>query len=420
MTSLAYAALWLYVFSVPWGGAVAINSGVNLVSRVTGMVAVGLAMLSAVMTARLRRWHPFHLAALLFVMWSGVTQLLKITMGDRLSSKFWTFVQLFLVLWIIWELAPSKRRQLGLLTAYLFGSYVLALDTLRLSRGQGELMRRFASGGADPNTIAMTLALALPIAWYLGSAYHQPVLRWISRAYLPIGLLALGLTGSRGGMLAGMVALLTVPLTMTKLTPTRLATAIALLVLSGALAVAYVPDRIVERLATTGTEVEDLSLGGRFTIWRAGILAFVRKPIMGYGTGGFRGAVAPWGVDHVAHNSFLSVLVEQGLIGFLLYMTMFFAVFVAVLRLPHLERRFALILLATLGVAMLPLTWEDNKVVWFILAALIGVARAPAAAADGRSRPMLPLETGPDPRRSPGLRRAPVVSASSGGPRSGL
>jgi len=376
MNTIAYAALWVYVFSVPWGSVVILTSGVNLIGRLTGMLALAVALLAATVNGRIRRLHPFHIAALLFVMWAGVTQMLFVHAGDRLSSKYWTFIQLVLVTWMMWEIALSKRANRGLLLAYVLGASVVAADTIRVAHTQAGLMRRYAAGDADPNGVAMMLALALPMAWYLGNAYRQPALRWLSRAYLPLGIVAIGLTGSRGGMLATVVALLIVPLSMTRLTPGRFASAIALLGLAGTLAVVYVPDKIVQRLATTGSEVEELRLGGRFSIWVAGAKAFVHRPVMGYGTGAFKGAVAPYGITQVAHNSFLSVLVEQGLVGLLLYLSMLVAVFLAVRRLPRPERRFALVLLATLVVAMLPLTWEDNKVVWFVLPVLLGLARA--------------------------------------------
>jgi O-antigen ligase len=225
----------------------------------------------------------------------------------------------------------------------------------------------------------MTLALALPMAWYVGMTHRRSLVRWVCRAYLPIGLLAIGLTGSRGGMITTVVALMIVPLTMLRLSPGRRTMAIGLLFLGGMLAAVYVPERIVERLATVSTEVEGGSLSGRAKIWRAGLLAFVEKPVTGYGPGGFRGAVRPYlgSETQVAHNSYISVLVEEGLVGFVLYATMVGLVWLAVLRLPILERRFALVLLATLAVAMLPLTWEDHKQVWFILAVLLGMSQAP-------------------------------------------
>jgi O-antigen ligase len=392
MTSLAYAALWLFVFSIPWESLTAIG-GITFITRITGGLALGIAILSALVSGRVRRWRLFHVAALLFVVWCGSGVLIH-GMG-QVPRKFLTFVQLFAVVWMIWELAPSKKRVLGLMTAYIFGAYVSAFNTILLYRRESGALRRFAAGDSDPNTLAMILAMAIPMAWYLGMNSERPLFRWVGRAFLPAGVLAIGLTGSRGGMLAGLVGLMIVPLTMTRLSPGKLATAMVLLFISGGLAATYVPDTIVQRLATTGSEVEDASLGGRFKLWVAGVNAFAQQPILGYGTSGFIRAVKPalGSRAQVAHNSYLSVMVEEGLIGFLLYATMLFSVFRALLELPPLERRFTLVLLATVMTAMMPLTFEDHKSVWFVLAALMGFAQAYQDARVGR---MLP-QTSPRP-----------------------
>ncbi|MFL5476144.1 MAG: O-antigen ligase family protein, partial [Gemmatimonadales bacterium] len=365
------------VFSLPWENFIVIP-GVGVFSRVIGAVAVGLTIVVNIISGRFRRWHVFHVAALLFVVWAAGV-LLIVYNPAVMPKKFWTFVQLLVMVWMIWELAPSRSRLIGLLSAYVLGSYVSALDTILLYRRAGGAAQRFAGGGGDPNDLAMTLAAAIPMAWYLGMTSQRPIVRWACRAYIPVGLLAIGLTGSRGGMIASLVGLLIVPLTMTRLSPGKLALAIALLAISGGIAVAYVPKTIVSRLSTTTSAVEDLSLGGRFRIWRAGIHAFAQRPMIGYGSGSFKVALLPelGYATQVAHNSYLSVLVEEGFVGLLLYLTMFIAVFLSLMRLRGVERRFALVLLATIAVAMLPLSWDDRKTVWFVLAALVGLARAP-------------------------------------------
>jgi O-antigen ligase len=376
MTSLAYAALWIFIFSIPWERIFALP-GISIVSRVTGAVALGLALLAVVISGRFRRLHPFHVAAVLFWLWAAA-ELLLYHYGERLPYKFWTYGQLILVLWMIWELAPSEPRQRGLLTAFVFGAYVAAFETINVYRRQAGALRRFAAGGADGNDLAMVLALALPMAWYLGMTYRQPLLRWACRLYLPVAVVALGLTGSRGGMLATTVALLIVPLSMTRLSPGRLVTAIVILGTAGILAVAYTPETLIERLSTTRVEVEGGRFGGRGKLWKAGLAVYPENPVFGYGTGGFKSAITPklGPASQVAHNSYLSVLVEQGAVGFLLYMTMFVAVLHSILKLPLLERRFALVLFATLGIAMFPLTWEDRRAAWYVLAALLGLSQA--------------------------------------------
>ena len=376
MSRIAYTALWLFVFSIPWERILALP-GVSIVARVTGSVAVALALLAAVMSGRLRRWHLFHVAALLFVIWAACVLWLTGT-GPRLPNKFWTWPQLLLVVWMIWEIARTEQRLIGLFGAYVCGAYVAAFDTIRVYRNQAEVLRRFAAGGGDANDLAMILALALPMAWYLMTVSRRPLLRWFYAGYVPAAAVAIGLTGSRGGMLASTVGLLIVPLSMLRLSPARLAGAVIMLVAAGAAAIVYTPETLIQRFATTGSEIEGGRLGGRGKLWKAGLEAFSERPLAGYGTGMYRDAITPMLGDaaQTAHNSFLSVLVEQGVVGFLIYVTMFAAVWLAVLNLPRLERRFALVLLATLMVTMLPLTWEDRRAVWFILPALLGLAQA--------------------------------------------
>ena len=99
------------------------------------------------------------------------------------------------MVWIIWELAPSWSRLIGLLTG---------LRARRLRRGArrpscstgtaGDELKRFTAGG-DPNDLAMTLALALPMAWYLGMTYQQPDPPVDLPRVHPGGLMAIGLTG---------------------------------------------------------------------------------------------------------------------------------------------------------------------------------------------------------------------------------
>ena len=411
MTALAYAALWGFVFAVPWERVIVLP-GVSIMTRATGALALGLALFALLVSGRFRRWRGLHVWGLLFVIWCGVVVWM---LGmQTIPKKFYTFVQLFLVMLMVWELAPTAKRQVGLLVAYVFGAYVAALGTLMLYHSKGAELQRFAAGGGDPNSLAMTLSLGIPMAWYLSMTTQRPLLRWICRAYLPLALLAIGLTGSRGGMLDCMVSLLIVPMTIS-LSPKRLAMSVAMVALSGALMIAYVPDKIVQRLATTGSEVEGERFGGRFKLWVAGVHAFAQRPIMGYGVSTFKLAITPQlgSAAQVAHNSFLSVVVEEGLVGLMFYLLMLLSVYLAILRLPRFQRKFALILFVTLVTAMMPLTWEDQKEVWLVMGLLVAMASVQGAGPNSAVPQAAPRIVG----RPPLAGRSTGRLTSSGRPR---
>jgi hypothetical protein len=380
MTAVAYAALWVFVFSIPWEKLLALP-GLAVVARATGALALGLTVLSVVIHGRFRRLHLTHVAAVLFLAWAAL-EFFLFHSGERVPYKVLTFGQLILMLWMLWELAPSVERQHGLMTAFVLGAYVAAFETFKVFAHSVGSMARFSAGGLDANDLAMMLALAVPMAWYLGMSHSRPVLRWICRAYVPVGVLTVGLTGSRGGMITTTMALLIIPLSMTRLTPGRLMTAFTMLAAAGALAVVYVPETTIERLASAGTEVEAARFGGRGKLWKAGLEVFPANPILGVGTGGYKMAITPilGPAAQVAHNSYLSVLIEQGIVGFTFYMMMFGAALASTLKLPTLERRFCLVLMGTLALAMFPLTWEDRRPVWFTLGTLVGFSQAVLAA----------------------------------------
>jgi O-antigen ligase len=407
MTTVAYWALWLFCFAIPWQNIILV-SGVGTISKLLGMVAMGFAILAALYSGSVRKLQPFHIAALLFVIWAGLGTFYVADEGRGLT-KFGTYFQQLLVLWMIWELAPSFQRQRGLLFAYVCGAYVAAINTIMVYRSMlGTSSRRFAAAGFDPNDLGMILVLALPMAWYLGMTDRRPLMRWLCRAYIPLGVVAIGLTGSRGALVASVMALTIVPLSLTHLSRPKITAAIVLLAVSGIVAVSYIPTTSWERFGTTKSELKEGNLNDRLVIWKGGMIAFSRRPVMGYGTNGFN-----WAVHSQPHNAFLAVLVEHGIVGFAFYISMFLAVFIKLFNLPRLERRFTLVLLATLAVAMLPLGWEDRKPVWFILGTLAAISQgqlvgmAGAAWRQGTRRPA--------PLGSPAQRRPLTVPVQRAG-----
>src|SRR5262245_25013822 len=113
MSAVAYWFTWLFVFALPWENAVSVIPGTAIVTKVTGALSLAAAFGAMILSGRMRRWHPMHLAGLLFLIWSG-GELFLSHMGTRLPYKYTTYAQLFAVMLILWEIAPSWKRLTGL------------------------------------------------------------------------------------------------------------------------------------------------------------------------------------------------------------------------------------------------------------------------------------------------------------------
>jgi O-antigen ligase len=102
------------------------------------------------------------------------------------------------------------------------------------------------------------------------------------------------------------------------------------------------------------------------------------------GAGAYPEAVRPWlgrpslaGHEYVAHNTFLSILVECGAIGLGLFAALAGATALFVRMMPRTERALWTAMLAAWAIGVSTLSWEQRKPGWLLLA-LITTQRAPS------------------------------------------
>ena len=367
----AFVFLWLFVFSVPWEGIILIP-GFGTAARVIGFVAFGLGAVGILERGYIRSPGPGLLFLALFVTWSSATYFWSINQQASLV-RISTYSQLLVAAFLISQFCSSRQRLKWMIQAYILGACVSCADTLihyYLQRGTED--ERYSATGLNVNDVGLIIALSLPFSYQM--AQETPGVRsWLYRLHIVVAITAILLTASRSAMVASLVALSIVPITGLL---RRSGRAFAATLVTGAIASCavwfVVPQASWQRLGTTTGEMTEGTLDLRTTIWAAGLKVFPLHPFLGVGSGAYEYSVTPiigYPEDghFVAHNTYLSILVECGLAGLLIVILLVLVLARHVAALPSARAIMWTFCLLTLATGMASATWENYKAAWVLL-----------------------------------------------------
>lgn len=377
MNRFSFYALVVFFFSLPLQDVINLPGGSALsVSRLVGLalIVAGLGATLRRGTLRLRVPAVTLVITVSFALWAGLGSLWNTVSPSGAVSMSVIYAQLAVMAILVWQLCRNVQDHRILLQAYVLGAYVIAgkiafdYVTNPFVPSSTQSMERYTGLGGNANGVAAAIALALPLAWYLGNFGARGLLRWLNYLYVPLAIFAVILTASRGGFLVALTGLMVVPLTFRYLRGKGRLAVIVFASLSVGLIAATVPLANFTRLTEASTEISDGSLSSRGSIWKAGLQVYTESPIVGIGTGSFPQTVEPiLGRPAPAHNAFVTILVEMGVIGLGLYVANFLVVLIPLLRLPGPEKMFYLCFWSALIVSMLPSNVEDAQYVWALL-----------------------------------------------------
>jgi O-antigen ligase len=282
--------------------------------------------------------HPaLVVLLLLFLVWGGLSYLWAFD-PSLVYNDLERYALNFLLFAIVFAAVRKPVHAVWIAGALALGTAVATLSSSFF--GTSNDPSRLAGSIGDPNDFASALVPGIVLSVALAGTLRSRAWRSTFVAVALIGLVGLFLTASRGG-LVGMGAALAVWIVIGGRWRIPLAAVVAL-TSAGALVyyATFAPEDLATRVTTTGDG------SGRLDIWLLGWRVFEDRPWLGAGLNNYTTAIPQYLVEpglvaradriittpKVAHNMYLSMLAELGMVGFVLFAGIIITSLVLMLR----------------------------------------------------------------------------------------
>jgi O-antigen ligase len=283
-----------------------------------------------------------YLLALLFWMMLSIPG--SLSPGTSFEMVFGNLVKTVAMYLVAVGTLRGIRDVERLAATYLVAAFVYATVVIaRFDLGAGPDWRLGHLYYYDANDLATFLVTAVPIGLYFLVNVRRPLVRVLTAIALAVLAVAFVRTGSRGGFiaLAAVAGFIVVRYSAIPLRRRVGATLLVAVVVVGAAS-----DQYWEQMGTITSDADynRTDERGRMQIWSRGIDYMLQNPLFGVGPGNFpaaEGTLSPFaqrrqfGVGvrwSAAHNSFIQVGAETGVIGLALVVALLASAFVALHR----------------------------------------------------------------------------------------
>jgi O-antigen ligase len=239
---------------------------------------------------------------------------------------YWKTILVFLVLVsLVTSIKDMNKFVWALLIAVGFLSALSIIANMQGVKFAAD--RVFVSSTYDPNDLALVMVIAFPFAVF-GVLTQKGIVKIILGGLTALIVMTIILTVSRGGFLGFLGVSLFIIIGVRKYFKKAMAPLIIIIVLVSGILIYYAGNSSFwERMSTILTYKQDYnvtSYSGRIEVWKRGLTLMSQKPFWGVGINGF---VTAEGLSHqdirgkwsTAHNSFIQIGAELGIIGLFLF-----------------------------------------------------------------------------------------------------
>lgn len=317
--------------------------------------------------------HPIFICYawfLIYIIISGFIQ-----PGSFTRENFTVFISQFCLGYATVVLVDSpKRFRLVVWAALLSIGFVACKSIVSYSSMQSSA--RMSGASYDPNFFAIGLLPFIGISFYNVNAERTRLLKLISLACFVVLTCALVITVSRGGILglAGMAL-------FAFLKSKKKGISILFLAIGALILISFMPQQVWERFKQTKIENVEVhnstteSTERRLLLVKAAWSMFLDHPIFGVGVGNYYWECGSYQrvFSGRAHMTYLEIMAELGIIGFLIFLKILHSVFKALKKISSNSKELSSyatgLHVGLMGflVAALFLHSQQDKNLWFVI-----------------------------------------------------
>lgn len=374
MYELVFILSAVTVFLIPFRNAINIGP-IGSVGRTAGLLFVLFWAVYFITTQRSLKLPTFLVYAYFLLILSFISVAWSINIPQSINNTI-RLLSVILLITATWHIYNTTEKVLIGIQTLVFGGYIALFGTYYVYiQNITDLYFRHAAFGYMVNRMGGILALMIPAALILVKyeGYGNRYLNWFNLLYVPLGVIGVLITGSRAAFVALLPTSLLVLYYMKDGIDVKSTIYItvfpSLIAALGILLNIFSADRIAYLLSISNAVMSG-DIGPRGEIWVAGLRALPEAFFFGHGSGTYRYVVEPYlGGQVSAHNSFMTIVVELGIIGLFIYLLLFVTAVRAALRTNN--SGVWITFLAVWIILSMTNTWQLSALAWIMFIFLI-------------------------------------------------
>lgn len=360
---LTWYFLLLMIFLIPWGEGV-----YDGLARMVAAPTLGLTLIMVTLEGSHRNFSAFNLFALLLAIWYlvGIWWTPDLGWGTEILR---TYIMLIMMSFMFTYLINNEYKFRWAYQAYVLGTVVATgvIFNNYLNGITGPYYNRYTVENIETDNMAIILSLGIPMAVFLYTQYQNRFARLVNVAFVPWIFYGIFLTGTRTGLVTGLIGIMYLAFTQRKASFNLKMIYVGLVISLAVAVVSLAPKASVERIFSIGKSLQSGDLNYREVIWQHSINVWSENPILGNGTGSLAAVLNPYHVEFAwAHNAYVQILTENGLIGLFIYLMMIGSLLYYALKCEIETKFFLLTLWVTIAVSQMTLHSQNLKEIWFV------------------------------------------------------